>query len=95
MQLDFNFEIHEIVYRGNLQEGSVSYRWTAIGRWVKEIGGVKGHGKEIDIDGVTFFNMKNGKISTMRGVVNNGSDPEYVGAIVKQSQIELGNKTQQ
>lgn len=87
-KLDFRFEIHEIVFHGDLQDGTICYRFTAHGRWVKEIGGVKGHGKEVEIDGVTFLTMKNGKATSQRQVVNNGADPEYVAAVIKQSQAK-------
>lgn len=93
-RIEFTFSIHEIVFQGNLQDGQIVYRYTAKGNWVKEMGGVKGHGREIEIDGVIFMTMKNGKIRSMRSVVNNGADPEYVAAIVKQSEMELAKKAQ-
>lgn len=66
-----------------MSNGRISYRFAVHGKWAKELGGFKGHGKNIDIDGVSFFTVKDGKISKHAVIVNNGADPEYTVASVK------------
>lgn len=69
-----------------MASGRISYRYTVHGKWVKEVGGYKGHGKNIDIDGVSFFTVKDGKISKHASVINNGADIEYTTALDKAAQ---------
>lgn len=79
--VEFAFEIVDIVSSGNMTNGKICYRYTVHGKWVKEIGGRKGHGKNIDVDGVSFFTVKDGKISKHTSVTNNGADLEYTSAL--------------
>jgi hypothetical protein len=71
-----------------LEDGKIVYRYTCHGVWVKEIGGIVGHGKNVDIDGVNICTVKNRKFIKQVTVVNNGADQEYIAAVLKQAAMD-------
>jgi len=58
---NFHYTIHDVVSTGNLQEGTVAWRWEASGVFNHELLGVAPTKQAIKVPGASFGRIKGGK----------------------------------